>query len=172
MYKSKLGIRTLWLVACGLTSRSAIFQLYSDGTDIKFTNFDLLPGTQRHGQLGSLACRAYSDTGTGTSENVFYLLATRKGPRAVRVSRESNPDRPIHSPARNLYATAAGTNTLNLVSTESALMNSLSPMVQSKMSIIKVDTNHRQDFVQQNIDIWTMDCENGAYSSLPGHEIS
>ena len=36
----------------GLTSHSAIFQLYSDGTDVQFPNFDLLPGTQRHGQLG------------------------------------------------------------------------------------------------------------------------
>ena len=32
-------------VYCGLTSHSAIFQLYSDGTDVKFPNFDLLPGT-------------------------------------------------------------------------------------------------------------------------------
>ena len=58
-------------------SHLAIFQLYSDGTDVQFPNFDLLPGTQRHGQLGSLACRAYLDTGTGTSEDVFYLLAIR-----------------------------------------------------------------------------------------------
>ena len=36
----------------GLTSHSAIFQLYSDGTDVQFPNFDLLPGTQRHGHLG------------------------------------------------------------------------------------------------------------------------
>ena len=40
------------VVDCGLTSHSAIFQLYSDGTDVQFPNFDLLPGTQRHGQLG------------------------------------------------------------------------------------------------------------------------
>ena len=36
----------------GLTSHSAMFQLYSDGTDVQFPNFDLLPGTQCHGQLG------------------------------------------------------------------------------------------------------------------------
>ena len=41
-----------WLVGCGFTSHSAIFQLYSDGTDAQFPNFDLLSGTQRHGQLG------------------------------------------------------------------------------------------------------------------------
>ena len=33
------------VVYCGLTSHSAIFQLYSDGTDVQFPNFDLLPGT-------------------------------------------------------------------------------------------------------------------------------
>ena len=53
------------LVGCGLTSHSAIFQLYSDGT---IRNFVLLPGTQRHGQLGSLTCRVDPDTGT-----FFYL---------------------------------------------------------------------------------------------------
>ena len=65
------------VVDCGLTSHSAIFQLYSDGTDVQFPNFDLLPGTHTMGSKGSLACRAYLDTGTGTSEDVFYLLAIR-----------------------------------------------------------------------------------------------
>ena len=32
-------------VDIGLTSHSAIFQLYSDGTDVQFPNFDLLPDT-------------------------------------------------------------------------------------------------------------------------------
>ena len=32
-----------------LTSHSAIFQLYSDGTDVQFPNFDLLPGTHAMG---------------------------------------------------------------------------------------------------------------------------
>ena len=36
-------------VDCGLTSHSAIFQLYSDGTDVQFPNFDLLPGTHAMG---------------------------------------------------------------------------------------------------------------------------
>ena len=35
-----------------LTSHSAIFQLYSDGTIVQFPNLDLLTGTQRYGQLG------------------------------------------------------------------------------------------------------------------------
>ena len=37
------------VVDCGLMSHSAIFQLYSDGTDVQFPNFDLLPGTQAMG---------------------------------------------------------------------------------------------------------------------------
>ena len=37
------------VVDCGLTSHSAIFQLYSDGTDVQFSNFDLLPGTHATG---------------------------------------------------------------------------------------------------------------------------
>ena len=41
----------LWSVGCGLTSHTAIFQLYSDETVVQFPNFDLLPGTQRHRQL-------------------------------------------------------------------------------------------------------------------------
>ena len=41
-----------WLVGCSLTSHSLIFQLYSDGTVVQFPNFDLLPDTERHGQLG------------------------------------------------------------------------------------------------------------------------
>ena len=49
------------VVDCGLTSHSAIFQLYSDGTDVQFPNFDLLQGTHA--------------MGIGTSEDVFYLLA-------------------------------------------------------------------------------------------------
>ena len=43
---------TAKIVDCGFTSHSAIFQLYSDGTDVQFPNFDLLPATKRHGQLG------------------------------------------------------------------------------------------------------------------------
>ena len=37
------------VVGCGLTSHLAIFQLYSDGTDVQFPNFDLLPGTHAMG---------------------------------------------------------------------------------------------------------------------------
>ena len=46
-----LGIRKTYCrlelsrVDCGLASHSAICQLYSDGTDVQFPNFDLLPGT-------------------------------------------------------------------------------------------------------------------------------
>ena len=38
-------IWTSLLVGCSLTSHSAIFQLYSDRTVVKFPNFDMLPGT-------------------------------------------------------------------------------------------------------------------------------
>ena len=69
-----------WLVGWGSTSHSAIFQLYSNRTVVKFHNLDLLPGTQSHGQLGvSSVPSLYPDTGTGTSEDVFNLLAI-KGP--------------------------------------------------------------------------------------------
>ena len=55
-------------VGCGLTSHSALFQLYSDWTVVQFSNLDLLPGTQRHGQLGvfsvlSLPRHGHQDVG-------------------------------------------------------------------------------------------------------------
>ena len=37
------------VVDCGLTSHSAIFQLYSDGTDVQFPNFNLLPDAHAMG---------------------------------------------------------------------------------------------------------------------------
>ena len=57
MYRSSLTSVTVDLffsvvvvvVVCGLTSHSAIFQLYSDGTDVQFPNFDLLSGTHAMG---------------------------------------------------------------------------------------------------------------------------
>ena len=42
-----------------------------------FPNFDLLPGTQRHGQLGVFSVPSLPRPGTGTSEDVFNLLAIR-----------------------------------------------------------------------------------------------
>ena len=44
--------KMMMLVGCGLTSHSAIFQLYSDGTFVHIPNSDLVSGNQRHGQLG------------------------------------------------------------------------------------------------------------------------
>ena len=82
-----------WLVCCSLTSHSAIFHLYSDGTFVQFPNLDLLPGTQTPWASRSL----YGAEPTPTPSE-----------HAVRVCRELNSDRPIHSPARYLYATAAG----------------------------------------------------------------
>ena len=40
---------TVDVVDCGLTSHSATYQLYSDGTDVQFPHFDLLPGIQAMG---------------------------------------------------------------------------------------------------------------------------
>ena len=70
-------LNKIWLVGCGLTSHSAIFQIYSDGTVVQFPNFDLLPGTQGHGQLGVFSVPSQPDTGTGMSDDIFYLLAIR-----------------------------------------------------------------------------------------------
>ena len=67
-----------WLVGCSLTSHSVVFQLYSDGTVVQFPNLDLLPGTQRHGQLGVFTVPSLPDTGTGMSEDVVNLLAIRE----------------------------------------------------------------------------------------------
>ena len=53
------------------------FQLYSDGTEVQFPNFDLLPGTKRHGQLGVFSVPSLPRHGHGTSEDAFYLLAIR-----------------------------------------------------------------------------------------------
>ena len=44
-----------WLVVVLKMSHSPIFQLHSDRTVVHFPNLDLLPGTQRHGQLGVLS---------------------------------------------------------------------------------------------------------------------
>ena len=39
----------VFVVDCGLTSHSARFQLYRDGTNVQFPNFDLLSGTHAMG---------------------------------------------------------------------------------------------------------------------------
>ena len=40
---------TRWLVGCGFTLHSAIFELYSDGTVVQFSNLDLLPAPNAMG---------------------------------------------------------------------------------------------------------------------------
>ena len=67
----------VWLVDCGLTAHSAIFQLYSDGTVVQFPNFDLLPGTQLHGQLGVFSVPSLPQHGHRDVRRRFYLLAIR-----------------------------------------------------------------------------------------------
>ena len=54
------------------------FQLYNDGTVVKFPNFDLLPGTQRHGQLGVYSVLSLPRQG---HRDVFNLLAIRRPTR-------------------------------------------------------------------------------------------
>ena len=93
-------IKVGWLVVV-LKSHSAIFQIYSDGTVVKFPNFDLLPGIQCHGQLGPTPTQA-----PGRPMKSLTSLKT-EGPQAVRVYRELNLDLPIHNPACYLYATVA-----------------------------------------------------------------
>ena len=65
------------LVGCGLTSHSAIFQPYSDGTVVQFPNLDLLPGTERHGQLRVFSVSSLPRHGHLEVQDVFYLLAIR-----------------------------------------------------------------------------------------------
>ena len=99
---------TQWLVGCGLTSHSAIFQLYSDGTVVRFPNFDLLPGTQPHGQLGVFSVPSLPRHGHPDVWRRLLPPLLSEGPQAVRVCRESNPDCLIHCPACYLYATVVG----------------------------------------------------------------
>ena len=90
------------LGSCGLTSHLAIFKLYRDGTVVHFPNLDLLPGTQRNGQLGVVVVPSLPRPG---HRGVQTLPS--EGQRAVRVWRESNSDLLIRSSARYLYATMA-----------------------------------------------------------------
>ena len=99
------------LVGCGLTSHSAIFQLYSDGTVVQFPNFDLLPDTKRHWQLGVFSVPSLPRQGHRDVRKTSLTSLPSEGPHAVRVCRESNPDLPIHSPARFFCPTAAGQTT-------------------------------------------------------------
>ena len=67
----------------------------------------LLPSTQCNGQLGVFNVQRLPWHGHRDVRRRFNLLAIR-GPTPVRVSRESNPDLRLRSPALYLYATAAG----------------------------------------------------------------
>ena len=54
----------VWLVGCGLTSHSAIFQLFSNGRVVQFPNLYLLLGTQCHRQLGFFSVPSLPDNRT------------------------------------------------------------------------------------------------------------
>ena len=93
-----------WLVGCGLTSHSAILHLHSDGTVVQFPNLDLLPGTQRHRQLGvfsvpSLPRHGQRDIRRQHLPPCHQRVHARWGYACLDS---------IHSPARYLYAIAAG----------------------------------------------------------------
>ena len=77
-----------WLVGCGLTSHSAITQLYSDKTVVQFPNLDLLPGTQHHGQLGVFSVQ--SSRAPGRLKTALTLPS--EGQNTARVCRESKAD--------------------------------------------------------------------------------
>ena len=93
------------VVDCGLTSHSAIFQLYSDGTDVRFQILTCCraPTPWAAFSVPSLPRHGHRDVW----RRLFTSLPS-EGPHAVRVSGESNPDLPIQSQARYLCATAAG----------------------------------------------------------------
>ena len=76
-------------------------QRYSDGTVVHFPNLDMLPCTQRNGQIVVLKYRA-EPTPTRTPR-LFFTSLLSEGPNEARLCRESNLDLPIHSPARYLY---------------------------------------------------------------------
>ena len=96
----------LLVVGCGLMSHSAIFQLYSGGTIVQFSKFWPAVGHP----TPYAARKRYEPTPTrapGRPKTSITSLPSG-GPHAMRVSRESNPGLPTQSPARYLYATAAG----------------------------------------------------------------
>ena len=66
-----------WLVGCCVTSNSVIFQLYSDWTVVQFPNLDMLPGTQRHVQLGVFSVPSLPRHGHWNVQRRLYLLAIR-----------------------------------------------------------------------------------------------
>ena len=100
------------MVACGLTPHSEIFQLYtSEVTIVQFPNLDLLPGTQRHGQLGvfsvsSLPRHGHWDVRRRLLPPCHQRAHTRSG---YAGNQTLIFDRLIHSPAHYLY-TVAGLN--------------------------------------------------------------
>ena len=92
-----------WFVGCCLTSHSAIFQLYSDGTVVQIPNLDLLLGTQRHGQLGVFSVPSLPRQ----SEDVFYLLDIRgEGKPGIEPGSPDPQSSPL--PLRHCLATDGG----------------------------------------------------------------
>ena len=91
----------VWLLRCGLTSHSAIFEPFSVPRFVQFANLDLLPG--------HLNCRVRTYHGTGPIHSKASVTSfPSQGPHAVRVCRKLNPNLRIHCTAHNLQAIAMG----------------------------------------------------------------
>ena len=97
------GLVLLWF---NVTVSVISVTVYSDGTVVQFQNLDLLPDTQRNGQLGVFSVLRPTRA-LGRPKTSLTSLPL-EGHHAVRVCQESNPDLLICSPARYLYATGAG----------------------------------------------------------------
>ena len=100
------------VVDCGLT-----YVTFSDISAIQwrdnfpFPNLNLLPGTQRHGHAMGLKRAEPTLTRAKCRQNTSLTYLSSDDQQAViKVSRESNPDHSIHSPARYLYTTVASQN--------------------------------------------------------------
>ena len=102
-----IGFAVFVVVDCGCTSHSAIFQLYSDRTDVQFPILTCSRAPLPWAARGLKRAEPTLTRAPGRLKTSFTSLPS-EGPHAVRVSGESNPDLPIQSPARYLCATAAG----------------------------------------------------------------
>ena len=81
-FLSRRGVKML--VGCGLTSHSAIFQLYSDGTVVQFSKFWPAAGYPTPWAIRGLWRAEPTPTrALGRPKTFFYLLATRVQTRGV-----------------------------------------------------------------------------------------
>ena len=103
-----------WLLGCGLTSHSVIFQLYSDGTVVQFSKFWPAAEHPTPWAAGGILCAEPTPIRAPGHPKTSLTSLPTEGPHALRLNRESNPGLLIHSPARYLYTTATGLHSLIL----------------------------------------------------------